>query len=101
VLRFCTVPSASIKGPPTITPLSLIAAGRKLPSLVMVPLLYKNPRSRRVSEHRASDLAVVVTDTAQVNVTARRAVDTEVGDAPSPDRTRWALPLVSPQAPAI
>src|SRR5262245_64509694 len=43
LLRFCTVPPVSIEGPPTITPLSLIAAGRKLPRLVMVPLLYMNP----------------------------------------------------------
>jgi hypothetical protein len=41
VLRFCRVPTVSIRSPPTITPLSLIAAGRKLPRLVMAPLLYK------------------------------------------------------------
>src|SRR6516162_9298921 len=39
VLRFCTVPPLSMYGPPTITPLSLIAAGLKLPRSVMVPLL--------------------------------------------------------------
>src|SRR6516225_395944 len=39
VLRFCIVPPLSMYGPPTITPLSLIAAGVKLPRLVMVPLL--------------------------------------------------------------
>jgi hypothetical protein len=29
LFRFCTVPPLSIEDPPTITPLSLIAAGRK------------------------------------------------------------------------
>src|SRR6516164_3635149 len=43
VLRFCTVPPLSMYGPPTITPLSLIAAGMKLPRSVILPLLKRNP----------------------------------------------------------
>src|SRR6516162_3084867 len=43
VLRFCTVPPLSRYGPPTITPLSLIAAGMKLPRSVILPLLKRNP----------------------------------------------------------
>src|SRR5215472_98974 len=46
VLRFCNVPLLLTNGPPTITPLSLTAAGEKLgPRSVIVPLLHKNPSS--------------------------------------------------------
>src|SRR5215469_16585759 len=46
VLRFCKVPLLQTNGPPTITPLSLTAAGEKLgPRSVIVPLLHKNPSS--------------------------------------------------------
>src|SRR5215469_14510964 len=44
VLRFCMVPPLSMNGPPTITPLSLTAAGEKLPPrLVTVPSLHSAP----------------------------------------------------------
>src|SRR5713101_119307 len=42
LLRSCTVPPLSIKCPPTITALSLIAVGKKVLRLVIVPLLYTN-----------------------------------------------------------
>src|SRR5215471_14903032 len=46
LLRFCNVPLLSTNCPPTITPLSLTAAGEKLlPRSVIVPLLHKNPSS--------------------------------------------------------
>src|SRR5215472_17526643 len=46
VLRFCNVPLLLTNCPPTITPLSLTAAGKKLgPRSVIVPLLHKNPSS--------------------------------------------------------
>src|SRR5215468_3067693 len=46
LLRFCNVPLLSTNCPPTITRLSLTAAGEKLwPRSVIVPLLHKNPSS--------------------------------------------------------
>src|SRR5215471_19299313 len=49
LLRFCNVPLLSTNCPPTITPLSLTAAGEKLlPRSVIVPLLHKNPSSAPV-----------------------------------------------------
>src|SRR5262252_9508690 len=49
LLRFCSVPLLSTNCPPTITPLSLTAAGEKLgPRSVIVPLLHKNPSSAPV-----------------------------------------------------
>src|SRR5215472_3147152 len=49
VLRFCNVPLLLTNAPPTITPLSLTAAGEKLgPRSVIVPLLHKNPSSAPV-----------------------------------------------------
>src|SRR5262252_5927723 len=49
LLRFCSVPLLSTNCPPTITLLSLTAAGEKLgPRSVIVPLLHQNPSSAPV-----------------------------------------------------
>src|SRR5258708_7537550 len=82
-----------------MTPWSLIEAARKLPRLVIVPLLYKNPSVVPPVNTVPAIWPWLLIDMACRSARVR-GVSRSV-TAPFCHSTRWALPLVSRHSPAI
>src|SRR5215469_236242 len=103
VFRSCTVPPLSIEGPPTITPLSLIDAARKLPRLVRVPLAYKNPSLVPFTRTVPAIWPLLLSDTAGTpgGLVPGATTTPRSLTAPFCHSTRWVSPLVAAHTPAI